>query len=670
MDDLIQIKRHYGEKMMHLCRELFPTALETPGLLYSTLLKAFHPSRFLYDDLVRCNKIDDFKTYVYSLIDLQQDKAKSNSKTPQELLDEAGYILYECKTEKDIQSFRHYYKRPNGEVLMEYEEGTEPVPWEGEELCTFNGGRLGRCYVFFAVKKNVNEIKRENYTHPERDDEYGTSVISIQFSRGSTNTLSIKNRYNHTVEFPDSTFSNNLDNIIPGLTEAFEETYGLDITGKGINLNIPGYVLANDGKYYKYNFERDNIYYCPDNIVIDNFEVIQYDKSRYIVMDGFVIDMQEKSLKAYDEYLGDVFVEAFDDIKSIRVESIKDTNEKKVIINEDIIIILTDTNEIKSYSNPHVTKINGKFLGWSKSIEVIDLPNVEEISDYFLINNKILNKINLPKVKKVGEYFLYNNEGLKELDLPECEEIGFRFMSYNKDMERINLPKCRKIGAEFLSGNSAIKEIDLPNVERIEGDFLKQDLSLRRINLPKCKYLGPSFLEYNMELEELDLPEVEEIAYSCLFYNDKLSRVHLPKVVSIWNNFLANNHQVKELDLPNVETIGNQFLSFNHSISYVNMPKLKRVGHNFLGENLDLKELSLPSLEEVDYNFLYCNSKLEKIDIRNCRKIGTHFLINNEGLDEIYLPNLEAVGGNENAKFFNTNFKKIKIVRKEKGRNR
>lgn len=31
---------------------------------------------------------------------------------------------------------------------------------------------------------------------------------------------------------------------------------------------IPGYTLAVDGKYYKYNMEIDGEYFCPDNIVI------------------------------------------------------------------------------------------------------------------------------------------------------------------------------------------------------------------------------------------------------------------------------------------------------------------------------------------------------------------------------------------------------------------
>ena len=35
--DLKLIKKHYGEKMMHLCRELFPTILERNGLLFKLL---------------------------------------------------------------------------------------------------------------------------------------------------------------------------------------------------------------------------------------------------------------------------------------------------------------------------------------------------------------------------------------------------------------------------------------------------------------------------------------------------------------------------------------------------------------------------------------------------------------------------------------------------------
>ena len=188
MNDLKLIKDKYGAKMMHFCRSAFPTILETPGLLFSMLKDHFEFNRFLYEDIENEGEKDSFKIYIYSL--LQKDEAEvASEKTPKELFEELGYDFYECKTEEEIQYFKKYYK-------------------EDEELCTFSGGRLNTCYVFFAVKKDAENIKRK--AEPERQDEYGTSVISIQFTKDDTNTLSIKNRYNHTVSNPDATFSNNL----------------------------------------------------------------------------------------------------------------------------------------------------------------------------------------------------------------------------------------------------------------------------------------------------------------------------------------------------------------------------------------------------------------------------------------------------------------------------
>ena len=249
MNDLKMIKNKYGEEMMHLCRTLFPTLLEQEGLLFQILSDNFAYSKFLYNDIVNNYLEENFKNFIYSFVDLENEEVETN-KTPKELLAEAGYDLYECHNEDDIQFFKKYYAKK-------------------EEICTFDGGRLDRCYVFFAVKKNVDNIKRENFPLPRREDEYGTSVISIQFTRGDTNTLSIKNRYNHSVNNPDATFSNNLENIIPGLTKSFEDNYNLKVKNNKRELEIPNYIKASDGKYYKYNYDINNIYYCPDNIIID-----------------------------------------------------------------------------------------------------------------------------------------------------------------------------------------------------------------------------------------------------------------------------------------------------------------------------------------------------------------------------------------------------------------
>ena len=329
-EDLKIIKKKYGEKMMHQCRTLFPTLLEQKGLLSKLLLEHFEPSHDLYNDIESYNLFGSFERYINVLAVTNKKEMIVTSLTSEELLDKTGYILYECKTEKDIQKFKKYYA-------------------EGEELCTFRGNRLNRCYVFFAVKKDVDSIKREDYKEPFREDEYGTSVISIQFTRRGGSYLSIKNRYNHTVPNPDATFNNNLDNIIPGLKYAFEKDYNLSYRKTDDEFDIPYYVFADGDKYYKYNYEINNIYYCPNNIIIDNFEVKRYsdEYQRYLVVDYFVIDRQNKKiylydeevgtstaskamgddeLYAYDEVFGDSFIEYFEnnEIENIKISTNED----------------------------------------------------------------------------------------------------------------------------------------------------------------------------------------------------------------------------------------------------------------------------------------------------------------------------------------------------------
>ena len=187
-DELKMIKKCYGEKMAHLCRSLFPVILEEPGVLLHLLLDNYDRSHLLIDDILEWDGyIKSFKDHIYSSFHEEKKEYAEVAKTPAELMSEAGYILKECHSEEEIQAYKKYYAA-------------------NEELCTFQGDRLNRCRVFFAVKKDVDSIKREDFKNPEREDLYGTSVISIQFTKDGSNTLSIKNRYNHRVINPDATF--------------------------------------------------------------------------------------------------------------------------------------------------------------------------------------------------------------------------------------------------------------------------------------------------------------------------------------------------------------------------------------------------------------------------------------------------------------------------------
>ena len=78
--------------------------------------------------------------------------------------------------------------------------------------------------------------------------------LDLQFDKGKRQRISIKSRYNHTVDHPDATYSNNLEAIALGLTRAFEQDYGFNIGEQNIiGFELNDYVEARDGKFYKYN---------------------------------------------------------------------------------------------------------------------------------------------------------------------------------------------------------------------------------------------------------------------------------------------------------------------------------------------------------------------------------------------------------------------------------
>lgn len=269
--ELKKIKKIYGEKFKNLCRDMFPDIIEQEGTLLSILEKTFsHNCNSLYESITKCHLENDFKELIYAKFAPKQEKnteEQNEDRTPYEILDGKGYELIECKTEEDIQKFRNFYA-PN------------------EVLCTiYEGGRLATCYCFFAVKKNVAEIRRENFTKPRKEDEYSTSVLGIQFTKSKPCTVQIISRYNHTVNNPNCTLENNLDKLVPGLKQSFTKLLkerGLDFVSlqRNQHFEILRYTVANDGKYYKYNKEINGVYYCPQNIVISDGNAKESIRSR------------------------------------------------------------------------------------------------------------------------------------------------------------------------------------------------------------------------------------------------------------------------------------------------------------------------------------------------------------------------------------------------------
>lgn len=639
MDDLKLIKKHYGEKMSHLCRDLFPTILEIPGLLFDLLSNSFNYSKFLCDDLISNDLVNDFKDYIYDLVKHEESSEKLNiNKNPYELMEEAGYTLYRCKTEDDIQNFKKYYA-------------------PGEKLCTFYGGRLDTCDVFFAVKKNVAEIKREDFPNPERQDEYGTSVISIQFSKGSSNYLSIKNRYNHTVVNPDATFSNNLDNIFPGLAESFRNYFKYNIQTNNHHFEIPNYVRTFEGKYYKYNYECGIYYYCSNNVVIEGGKLKKeyLDKNRYLVFDYFILDLKEKKITCFNsEYYYDSFADVINDLDIEKIEVIKNKEGKEIILKVDcgkIVITLDKQNRIISYYDDinvvlpnnyfskiayinneivlnNVAKINHDFIGDEQctifNLKKFYAPNLESIGNNFMCPIEVINSFYAPKLKIVGDSVLTYCT-LKQYDLSNLEVAGINFLSRTISKE-IYFPKLELVGDGFLEEARCTESINLPDLRETGKRFAKRGLHLRSINTPRLYKIGEESLRDLPFLEEIDFPKIQLISDKCLKGAVALKKLNIPYVIEIGRSVLYENECLEYLNAPLVNIIDAYFLGDYKKLNYININKKAIIDHNFAG--LDNASYFIPSIGFIIGNeniIYYIDKAYQKYDKENSERI--HFFL-------------------------------------------
>lgn len=556
--DLKYIKKKYGEKMMHYCRECFPTILNVPGKLVEILNTHFYCVRdSLYIDIVNNHKESEFNDFVYSNAGLKNEyDIRDVSKTPKELLDDAGYDLFECKTVEEVNSFKKYF------IL-------------GEQLCTFldPASRLENKYVFFAVKKNILDIKREDFLIPDRQDEYGTSVISIQFTRDKNNHLSIKNRYNEVVNNPDSTFDNNLDNIIPGLTMSFYKAYGIrEIFDENSEFQMEHYISI-DGEYYKYNYKLNDIYYCTNNIIALNGKAIKYDPEKYIIMDYFIIDLVNKKIDVFDNKLRDSFSEVIGKIKNI--ELVRGEKDKKVYITneEDNIFELT-----LSFDN--------KLIGIKNNM-------IDKLPNRFLISGEYLKNMEFSNVREIGNDVLYANTDLEYFNLSNAEVIGNYFLANNIKLTNIDLNKTIMIGDDFLKRNIIVESINFDSLQRVGNSFMFSNKGLSSIVLPNLSYTGKCFFKLNDKVLFASFPSLQETGD--FFMND------------------AKNLRMFEAD--NLRVTGDMFLMANKELDYISLPNLIKTGKLFLAANQIIMSVNLPNLSYLPKYFLRNAGGLESITL-------------------------------------------------------
>lgn len=259
-DDIFnKIKKQNGEGFAKAIREYDNGIFDIPNIV-SVVKYAGNDARPLLN-------------YLEALKDVKIEESSGEVPSPLVLLDKAGYNAEYADTLEKQNSIQKYFE-PN------------------EKLCTFNDYfRFQRYYIVNAVKKNIDAIKRENFQNPMREDEYGTSVISIQILK-TGGFISIKNRYNSTVSSPDNTFSSNPDNIIAGLGQALQKYFNVDFSAQAAEL--PNRFTVANNKIVKYNYEINNVYFGK-NFYMKNGEIAVM-PSHHIMMDYFIYDNKNQEI--------------------------------------------------------------------------------------------------------------------------------------------------------------------------------------------------------------------------------------------------------------------------------------------------------------------------------------------------------------------------------------
>jgi hypothetical protein len=302
---------------------MFKKIKKQNGERFAKVLRGFHNGIFEIPDILQIvrhagNTPEDAEqicSYLMSLL-LTDDDEPDEVEDPFALLDQAGYEAYYADTKEKQDAIKKYFQ-------------------SGEKLCTFGTNRFKNYYIINAIRKDVDNIRREDFRGKEkRDDEYGTSVMSIQVAKRG-GFISIKNRYNHSVPNCDNTLKSNPDNIIFGLSQAIQEHFSVSFSTK--QSVLPDDYMLVGRNIFKVSVEISGIFY-GDRAYVKNGEIVEPAREKGLYLfDYFIFDAQTKTFSLVpDSGIIDSFPETFNKVyggkKSIYVK-------KHCIYDGDIMLV-------------------------------------------------------------------------------------------------------------------------------------------------------------------------------------------------------------------------------------------------------------------------------------------------------------------------------------------
>ncbi|MBR6412086.1 MAG: leucine-rich repeat protein [Alphaproteobacteria bacterium] len=523
-----QIKERNGERFAKAIRGYDNGIFDIPGIV-DIVKYAGHEAEPIMDYLESLKGVKIEENGVY------QD--------PITLLDAAGYDAYYVTNLEEQNAIQKYYA-------------------PREALCTFHDpSRFERYHIVNAVRKDVDQIRREDFRGKEkRDDAYGTSVLSIQILK-TGGFISIKNRYNHTVSNPDNTLGSNPDLIIPGLANSLRHHFNTDFSAQKVRLPSD-FILVNN-QIIRYNYEQENVYFGSNFYVKDG--VIHHLKDHEIMLGMHVFDMRTKTLSypaavkpgaitGEDTEFKRVFLK---EIEGHKVILKKDKEGQHLFIRKegekdpakDVEILMVKDGKITALNLPTTTEIRNDFLKHysGRALKSLSAPRLESMGLRCFYDTPALTSLHLPNLKRMADECFTSLNSLKSLDLPALGTVGYRCFFSALALTSLKLPKLVFMGEQCLLNTWRLESIYLPSLVHMGSESCHGN-RLKTVHLPALKSMGYRCI-CGMGLQSVSLPQVTEMGAGCLCYTESLRSFYAPQMKEKPERFAAYMNPLKRMIL-------------------------------------------------------------------------------------------------------------------------
>jgi len=569
------IKKKFSEIAAKGVRDFLPIdVLEKKSDLFAFLVEKI-PVKSHLATIIQREATRDFlvSEFLSKYGDSEKPKEPETVFTAKELLEKIGYSLSKPTDFKGIFDFAHFYKK-------------------GERICTMNNAkaRFTNNHVFFLTHKNAaniphaKDLDKSNLTpewehylkkngvtdingiRPQREDPYGTSILSVQIDKRTGTFLRIINRYNHSVTEPDFTFGGDLDKLTPGLEQAIYRAAKFEKPPKRKHVSaIPANILAHDGKIYFYSQEREGVYW-GDGFVYNNGRMTVVDPDSERVVDGYILSLKGT---VTPPFTGDSTEPYLEGLKAVAFT--KDTIE--VVDKQGKRATLkTEGGCITSFHSDELTEAGNNFFRYNRTLTSLSAPNLKTAGNFFLFSNESLTSLELQNLTSVGNNFLRCNESLTSLELQSLTSVGRCFLFSNLSLTSLKLQNLTIAGYGFLYSNESLTSLELQNLTIAEDSFLYSNTSLTSLELQNLTIAEDSFLYSNRSLAFLSTPNLTSAGDYVLFSNRSLTSLELQNLTSAGDFFLYFNTSLTSLSAPNLTSAGNYCLHSNESLKLL-LPK-------------------------------------------------------------------------------------------------